>query len=102
MAKAKGNFIIAKFQTYPATEPTGYAVGFSVKHKGRSAYQDTVVPFTECEGLTEEEICDLAFANVGASLQAQVAVFDTKGEIVGQKYTPIADRETEPEAEPEA
>ncbi len=26
----KGNFIIAKFQTYPSPEPTGYAVGFSV------------------------------------------------------------------------
>jgi hypothetical protein len=98
MANAKGNFIIAKFQTYPATEPTGYAVGFSVKHKGRSSYQDTIVPFAECEGLDEEAICDLAFANVGASLQAQVAVFDTKGEIVGQKYTP----KEAPEAEPEA
>jgi hypothetical protein len=93
----KGNFIVAKFQTYPNPEPTGYAVGFSVKHKGRSAYQDTIVPFTETEGLDEEAICDLAFEKVRDGLVARAAIFDTKGEIVGQKYTP----KPLPEAEPE-
>jgi hypothetical protein len=97
MAKAKGNYTIAMFQTYPEPEPTGYAVGFSVKHKGRSAYQDTVLSFAECEGLDEEAICDLAFDKIGTSLMARAAIFETKGEIVGTKYTP---KET-PEAEPE-
>ena len=96
MAKAK--YKIAKFNLYPADEPTGMAVGFSVKHKGREAYQDTVIPLAACEGLTEEEIADLAFENVRAGLEARAAVFETKGEILGSDYIP----KPKPEAEPDA
>ena len=81
-------FKVAKFNLYPADEPTSMAVGFSVKHKGRSAYQDTTIPLADCEGLTEEEICDLAFENVRDGLEAMAAVFEAKGEIVGSDYTP--------------
>ena len=79
---------VAKFNLYPADEPTGMAVGFSVKNKGREAYQDTIVSLANCEGLTEEEICDLAFEDVRDSLEAQAAIFETKGEILGSDYTP--------------
>jgi len=79
---------IAKFQTYPADEPTGYAVGFTLRRRGRQVYRDTVVPFDQCEGLDEEGICDLAFEKLRDGIQAKSAEFATKGEIIGQEYTP--------------
>lgn len=86
MANAK--YTVAKYNLYPAEDPTSMAVGFSVKCKGRSAYQDTTIPLDQCEGLTEEEICDLAWEQLGPGLEAKAAVFKTKGEIIGEEYKP--------------
>ena len=83
-------YTVAKYNLYPAEEPTGIAVGFSLKCKGRAAYQDTVVPLADCDGLTEEEVCDLAFEDVRAGLEAQAAAFETKGEILGKEFKPKA------------
>jgi len=87
---ATPKFKIAKFNLYPADEPTSMAVGFSFKHKGRQAYQDTTIPLADCEGLTEEQIADLAFEKLRGGIEAQAAIFETKGEILGADYTPKA------------
>ena len=79
---------ISKFQTYPRIEPTGYAVGFTMQRRGRQFYRDTTVSFAESEGMTEEQICDVAFEKLRAGIQDKAAEFGTKGEIVGEIYTP--------------
>jgi len=79
---------IAKMQLHPANEPTCYAVGFSVKVKGRSFYRDTAVPLDQCTDKTEEEICDLAYEQLRDGIESAITVRDAKGEIVGEKYTP--------------
>ena len=77
---------VAKFELYPADEPTGYAVGFSYQCEGGAVYRDTVVPLSECDGLGDEEICDLAFEELRTGFEATISDLDAKSSVIGKEY----------------
>ena len=79
---------IAKFQLYPADEPTGYAVGFGVKVKGRDFYRDTIVPLDQCTDKTEDQILDLAYEQLRDGIESQVTAMEVKSDLIGKSYTP--------------
>ena len=82
----KSKVKIAKFSLYPEDEPTGYAVGFTYQCEGGVVYRDTVVPLTECDGLGDEEICDLSFNRLKAEFEDTIVILDSKSPVIGKEY----------------
>ena len=52
--------IVTRFEPYPAANPQGYCVGFTVvAENGRQGYIDTVVPLDDCSGKIDAQIVEL-------------------------------------------
>jgi len=83
-------FVIAKFELYPSTNPTGYAVGFDVTtSNGRNFYRDTVVSLESCLGKTDEEIISLAYSALETNIMGEVNQIKNKSDLLGKEWTPI-------------
>jgi len=73
---------IARLETYPAEEPTGYAVGFSVSlPNGTSFYRDVVVGFNDA--LTDEAAVGKAVEQLKTQLAEEAERLDKKSSLLG-------------------
>jgi len=80
---------VARFELYPIEEPTGYAVGFHIAlDNGRSFYADALVPLTDADGKSDEEIVEIAWNTLKDSINARVEELSAKSPIVGSTWTP--------------
>ena len=87
--------VVARFELYPAEEPTGYCVGFQVTTRnGRSFYRDTVVPLADAAGKSDEEIAALAWQALKESIEAEVQRLESKPPLLGRPWTPPAEETT--------
>ena len=79
--------IISKLIKYPAEEPTGFAVGFTVTtESNRTFYIDTLVSFDLAT--TDEQAVAIAYTNLQATIASQVAALDAKSNLLGTEYIP--------------
>ena len=85
---------IAKFHLYPQEDPSGYAVGFNVTaSNGRSFYTDTIIPLTETQGKTDDEIVALAYQELQQGISDRVSVLETRSSILSQQWVPPDQRD---------
>jgi len=78
------NIIIAKLESYPSDEPTGWAVGFNVTcDNGRTFYIDTPVSYDEAK--TDEEAVDKAYEKLKESIDTQIKELEEKSPLLGKK-----------------
>ena len=80
---------VARFGLYPADEPSSYVVGFSATAaNGRSVYRDTTVSLKDAEGLSDDEIVNLAWIQLGPGIEQEMEVQGAKSPLVGQTWEP--------------
>ena len=84
---------IAKFHLYPQEDPNGYAVGFNVTaSNGRSFYTDTIIPLTETQGKTDDQIVSMAYEQLQQGITDRVTTLEQRSPILGTGWTPPDDR----------
>ena len=84
---------IAKFHLYPQEDPSGYAVGFNVTaSNGRSFYTDTIIPLTETQGKTDDQIVSMAYEQLQQGITDRVTTLEQRSPILGTGWTPPDDR----------
>lgn len=83
---------IARFELYPADEPTAYVVGFSVtnKNNNKSIYRDTQVLLTTVNGQTDDQVAAVAWDAMKASFQTWAADVMSKPAIKNGPYVPTS------------
>lgn len=75
---------VARFELYPKDDPTGYAVGFSVKlGNGRSFYRDTIVSLEDIANLADTEIVGLAYQTLREWIEVEVERLSMRSPILG-------------------
>lgn len=80
---------IAKFELYPAEDPTGYAVGFSVTtSNNRQFYRDTIVNLSDATGKSDEEIVAIGYSQLKDSINNEVARLEAKSSLLGNVWSP--------------
>ena len=80
---------VARMSLYPADEPSGYAVGFSATaENGRGVYRDTVISLEDAEGLSDDEIVNLAWIQLGPSIEQEMEALGAKSALIGQVFEP--------------
>jgi len=79
---------IVKFKLYPEDDPTGYVVGLSVElDNGRSFYRDSLVNLKDSKGKTDEEIAQIAYADLKKGIETTAEVEGAKSSIIGEIIT---------------
>ena len=80
---------VARMSLYPADEPSGYAVGFSaVAENGRGVYRDIVISLEAAEGLSDDEIVNLAWIQLGPGIEMEMETQGAKSALIGQVFEP--------------
>ena len=80
---------VARFGLYPAEEPSSFAVGFSATAlNGRSVYRDTTVSLEAAEGLSDDEIVNLAWIQLGPGIEQEMEAQGAKSALIGQVFEP--------------
>ena len=80
---------IAKFHLYPEEAPNSYAVGFNVTaSNGRSFYTDTIIPLTETQGKTDDQIVSMAYEHLQQGITDRVTTLEQRSPILGTGWTP--------------
>ena len=78
---------ISRLDQYPAEEPCGFCVGFSITcDNGKSFYQDTNVSFDEAK--TSEEAVDKAWEKLKEGVISTDTTLGAKSALLGTVYTP--------------
>jgi len=85
---------VTRLDQYPAEDPTGWAVGFTVTtDNNRSFYRDTVISFIEAT--SDNLAIDLAYGRLRQKLYSLTASYEKQGSRLGSEYidrgTPIVD-----------
>ena len=76
---------VTRLDQYPAEDPTGWAVGFTVEtDNGRSFYRDTVIPFTDAD--SDNIAIDLAYGKLSKKLHMLTASYEKQGSRLGSEY----------------
>lgn len=82
---------IAKFELYPETDPTGYAVGFNITlDNGRSFYRDTVVVLGEAAKTSDdEEIIAIGWDQLFNDIIDEKNRLEGKSQLLGNVWVPL-------------
>ena len=84
---------VAKFCLYPSEDPSGHAVGFNVEaSNGRAFYTDTVIPLTESQGKTDDQIISMAYEELKTNITFRVGELEQRSSLLGQAWTPVDER----------
>ena len=76
---------VTRLDQYPAEDPTGWAVGFTVTtDNNRSFYRDTVIPFTEADN--DNLAIDLAYGRLSGKLHRLTVSHEKQGSRLGSEY----------------
>jgi len=79
---------VARYELYPGDQPTCTVVGFKVTVNGREFYRDAQVPLADTEGLTDEQITDLAYPMLQDDIEAETARLEAIPALIGMPFTP--------------
>ena len=83
---------VARMGLYPADDPSGFAVGFSATaENGRSVYRDTTIALEDAEGLSDDEIVNLAWIRLGPGIEMEMEAQGAKSALIGQVFEPSED-----------
>ena len=83
---------VTRLDHYPAENPTGWAVGFTVTtDNNRSFYRDTVISFTDAD--SDNLAIDLAYGRLRRKLSNLTISYENQGSRLGSEYT---DRDASP------
>jgi hypothetical protein len=80
---------VVRMALYPADEPTCYAVGFSATaDNSRGIYRDTIVSLKDAEGLSDEEIVNLAWIQLGPGIEMEMKDIGARSALIGKQFEP--------------
>ena len=83
---------IARLEQYPAEEPTGHCVGFTVTTtNGKSFYTDTVIPFTDADD--DDKAVAAAYEGLKDSINSRVEALEAKSALLGTEFAPPVEEE---------
>ena len=76
---------VTRLDHYPAENPTGWAVGFTVTtDNNRSFYRDTVISFTDAD--SDNLAIDLAYGRLRQKLSNLTVSYEKQGSRLGSEY----------------
>ena len=79
---------VTRLDHYPAENPTGWAVGFTVTtDNNRSFYRDTVISFTDAD--SDNLAIDLAYGRLQSKLNDLTESYEKQGSRLGSEYINI-------------
>ena len=77
---------VTRLDQYPAENPTGWAVGFTVTtDNNRSFYRDTVISFTDAD--SDNLAIDLAYGRLRNKIWNLTRSYENQGSRLGLEYT---------------
>jgi hypothetical protein len=80
---------VTRFDAYPPSAPTSYAIGFVETCNSHTKYADTTVPFAEtAAGLTNDEIAAMAWRTLEPDFAAWRAAVSSIPSIIGTEFSP--------------
>ena len=80
------NIVVSRLEKYPAEEPTGWAVGFTVTaNNERSFYTDCVVDFESAED--DESAVNVALELLKDNINSRVEAIESKPSLLGVDVT---------------
>lgn len=86
---------ITAFERSPADpnqDKVGICVGFTATaENGRFIYRSNVVSLDAAQGLSDDEIVNLAWIVVGPGIEAEMEVLGAKSAMLGQTWEPSAE-----------
>ena len=73
---------ISRIEKYPADEPTGHAVGFTVEtSNGKSFYVDTTVSFDDADD--DDKAVSEAYKSLKDTIDSRVSDLEAKSSLLG-------------------
>ena len=76
---------VTRLDHYPAENPTGWAVGFTVTtNNNRSFYRDTVISFTDAD--SDHLAIELAYGRLQSKLNDLTESYEKQGSRLGSEY----------------
>lgn len=77
---------ITRFENHPEEDPIGWQVGFTYTTNGRTGYNDIVINFAECSGLTDEQIARIAYDRLKLTIDSWLENFESKSPLLGSVF----------------
>lgn len=78
---------VTRFEAIPLQEPQEYVVGFSVRlDNGREFYVEGIVSFSEAAGKNDQQIAEVAYAQVRADIEGRIADLGKRSPLIGQVF----------------
>ena len=79
---------VARFELYPAEEPTVYCVGFAETYRSRVKYADTQISLEEAAGKSDEEIVNVAWTALESQFAAWRDQLANRSPLIGSLFVP--------------
>ena len=77
---------ISRLEKYPADEPTGHAVGFTVEtSNGKSFYVDTTVSFADADD--DDKAVSEAYKSLKDTVDGRITELEAKSSLLGTELT---------------
>jgi hypothetical protein len=79
---------VARFELYPAEEPTVYCVGFAETYRSRVKYADTQISLEDAAGKSDEEIVNVAWTALESQFVAWRDQLANRSPLIGSLFVP--------------